>query len=185
MGADVIRVDRKSAVTSGDAGTPPPDLLARGRRSVGVDLKRPDGAEVVLALAEQADALIEGFRPGVAERLGIGPDKCHGRNPRLVYGRMTGWGQDAPHAGAAGHDINYISLAGVLGAIGRAGEAPVPPMSAAFRSSGESVNDRTEFRSLPVTVARWIFDRMKVRSMAALTVLGGVRRSRCKRRGAG
>jgi alpha-methylacyl-CoA racemase len=129
MGADVIRVDRKSAVTSGDPTTPPSDLLARGRRSVAVDLKEPDGAEVVLALAEQADALIEGFRPGVAERLGIGPDECRGRNSRLVYGRMTGWGQDGPHAGAAGHDINYISLAGVLGAIGRAGEAPVPPLN--------------------------------------------------------
>jgi alpha-methylacyl-CoA racemase len=129
MGADVIRVDRKSAVTGGDPATPPLDLLARGRRSVGVDLKRPDGAEVVLRLAERADALIEGFRPGVAERLGIGPQECCGRNPRLVYGRMTGWGQDGPYAGAAGHDINYISLAGVLGAIGRAGEAPAPPLN--------------------------------------------------------
>jgi alpha-methylacyl-CoA racemase len=129
MGADVIRVDRKSAVTSGDAAAPPLDLLRRGRRSVGVDLKRPDGAEVVLRLAEQADALIEGFRPGVAERLGIGPQKCRGRNPRLVYGRMTGWGQDGPYADVAGHDINYISLAGVLGAIGRGDEAPVPPLN--------------------------------------------------------
>jgi alpha-methylacyl-CoA racemase len=129
MGADVIRVDRKSAVTGGAADAPPLDLLTRGRRSVGVDLKQPGGAEVVLRLAEQADALIEGFRPGVAERLGIGPGECRERNPRLVYGRMTGWGQEGPLAGAVGHDINYISLAGVLGAIGRAGEAPVPPLN--------------------------------------------------------
>jgi alpha-methylacyl-CoA racemase len=129
MGADVLRVDRKNAVTGGDAATPPRDLLNRGRRSVGVDLKQPGGAEVVLRLVAQADALIEGFRPGVAERLGIGPGECRERNPRLVYGRMTGWGQDGPLAGAVGHDINYISLAGALGAIGRAGEAPVPPLN--------------------------------------------------------
>jgi alpha-methylacyl-CoA racemase len=129
MGADVIRVDRKNAVAGGDASKPPRDLLNRGRRSVGADLKQPGGAELVLRLVEQADALIEGFRPGVAERLGIGPGECRERNPRLVYGRMTGWGQDGPMAGAAGHDINYISLAGVLGAIGRAGQAPVPPLN--------------------------------------------------------
>lgn len=129
MGADVIRVDRKNAVAGGDAAVPPRDLLTRGRRSVAVDLKQPGGAEVVLRLAEQADALVEGFRPGVAERLGIGPGECRERNPRLVYGRMTGWGQEGPLAGAVGHDINYISLAGVLGAIGRAGEAPVPPLN--------------------------------------------------------
>jgi alpha-methylacyl-CoA racemase len=129
MGADVIRVDRKNAVVGGDASKPPPDLLNRGRRSVGVDLKQPGGAEVVLRLVAQADALIEGFRPGVAERLGIGPGECRERNPRLVYGRMTGWGQEGPLAGAVGHDINYISLAGVLGAIGRAGQPPVPPLN--------------------------------------------------------
>ena len=129
MGAEVIRVDRASAAAGGDAVVPQPDLLARGRRSVAVDLKRPGGAEVVLRLAERADALVEGFRPGVAERLGIGPEDCRARNPRLVYGRMTGWGQDGPHAAAAGHDINYIALAGPLGAIGRAGEAPVPPLN--------------------------------------------------------
>jgi alpha-methylacyl-CoA racemase len=134
MGADVIRVDRKSAAAGGAAAggaaaAPPLDLLARGRRSVGVDLKQPGGAELVLRLAGQADALIEGFRPGVAERLGIGPAECLERNPRLVYGRMTGWGQDGPWAGAAGHDINYIALAGALAAIGRAGEPPVPPLN--------------------------------------------------------
>jgi alpha-methylacyl-CoA racemase len=129
LGADVIRIDRAGAVQGGDPERPPADLLARGRRSVGVDLKSPDGAEVVLSLAEQADALFEGFRPGVAERLGIGPDECLARNPRLVYGRMTGWGQEGPYAPTAGHDINYISLAGALDPIGRRGEAPVPPLN--------------------------------------------------------
>jgi alpha-methylacyl-CoA racemase len=129
LGADVIRIDRARSVSGGDPATPPGDLLARGRRSVGVDLKSPDGVEVVLSLVEKADALIEGFRPGVTERLGIGPDDCLARNPRLVYGRMTGWGQDGPYASAAGHDINYISLAGALEPIGRRGEAPVPPLN--------------------------------------------------------
>jgi alpha-methylacyl-CoA racemase len=129
LGADVIRIDRAQSVRGGDPDRPPADLLARGRRSLGVDLKNPDGVEVVLALVEKADALIEGFRPGVTERLGIGPDESLARNPRLVYGRMTGWGQDGPYASAAGHDINYISLAGALEPIGRRGEAPVPPLN--------------------------------------------------------
>ena len=129
MGAEVIRVDRAQAVQGGDPERPPADLLARGCRSVGVDLKSPDGVEVVLSLVERADALIEGFRPGVTERLGLGPDECLARNPRLVYGRMTGWGQDGPYASTAGHDINYISLAGALDPIGRRGEAPVPPLN--------------------------------------------------------
>lgn len=129
MGADVIRVDRASAVRGGDPDRPPLDIMARGRRSIGVDLKASDGVELVLKLVQDADALIEGFRPGVAERLGIGPEACLARNPRLVYGRMTGWGQDGPYASTAGHDINYISLAGVLHAIGREGEAPVPPLN--------------------------------------------------------
>jgi alpha-methylacyl-CoA racemase len=129
LGADVIRIDRTASVTGGDPATPPRDLLARGRRSVGVDLKNPEGVEVVLGLVERADALIEGFRPGVTERLGIGPDECLARNPKLVYGRMTGWGQDGPYASAAGHDINYIALAGALEPIGRRGEAPVPPLN--------------------------------------------------------
>ena len=129
MGADVIRIDRVANVHGGDPDQPPLDVLNRGRRSVGVDLKSADGVETVLALVEGADALLEGFRPGVAERLGIGPDDCAARNPALVYGRMTGWGQDGPYAQAAGHDINYIALAGALGPIGRAGEAPVPPLN--------------------------------------------------------
>ncbi|MGH9227621.1 MAG: CaiB/BaiF CoA transferase family protein [Acidimicrobiales bacterium] len=129
MGAEVIRVDRAENVAGGDPANPPADLNNRGRRSIGVDLKNPDGVAVVLDLVERADALIEGFRPGVAERLGIGPDDCLARNPSLVYGRMTGWGQDGPLAGAAGHDINYIALAGALEPIGRRGQAPVPPLN--------------------------------------------------------
>jgi alpha-methylacyl-CoA racemase len=129
MGADVIRIDRAGSVQGGDPERPPADFLARGRRSVGVDLKSPDGVEVVLSLVEKADALIEGFRPGVTERLGIGPDDCLARNPRLVYGRMTGWGQEGPYASTAGHDINYISLAGTLDPIGRAGQPPTPPIN--------------------------------------------------------
>jgi alpha-methylacyl-CoA racemase len=129
LGADVLRVDRAQSVHGTPDGSPHWDLLNRGRRSVGVDLKNPDGVETVLRLVEQADALIEGFRPGVAERLGIGPDDCLARNPKLVYGRMTGWGQDGPYASAAGHDINYIALAGALHPIGRAGDAPVPPLN--------------------------------------------------------
>ncbi|HZM29695.1 MAG TPA: CaiB/BaiF CoA-transferase family protein [Acidimicrobiales bacterium] len=129
MGADVIRIDRAGSVQGGDPERPPADFLARGRRSVGVDLKSPDGVEVVLSLVEKADALIEGFRPGVTERLGIGPDDCLARNPRLVYGRMTGWGQEGPYASTAGHDINYISLAGALDPIGRAGQPPTPPLN--------------------------------------------------------
>ncbi len=129
MGAEVIRVDRAGAVTGGDPANPPKDALTRGRRSIGVDLKNPDGVETVLSLIEQADGLIEGFRPGVTERMGLGPDACLARNPKLVYGRMTGWGQTGPYALAAGHDINYIALAGALEPIGRAGEAPVPPLN--------------------------------------------------------
>jgi alpha-methylacyl-CoA racemase len=129
LGADVVRIDRAQNVRGGDPALPPGDLLARGRRSIGVDLKSPEGVAVVLDLVERADVLIEGFRPGVAERLGIGPDECRGRNPRLVYGRMTGWGQEGPYAPTAGHDINYIALAGALDPIGRAGEPPLPPIN--------------------------------------------------------
>ena len=128
MGAEIVKVDRAQWV--GMARAPGGvEVLDRGRRSIAVDLKHPDGVETVLKLVESADALIEGYRPGVAERLGVGPDVCLARNPRLVYGRMTGWGQEGPLANAAGHDINYIALAGVLHAIGRQGEAPVPPLN--------------------------------------------------------
>ncbi|MCZ6869566.1 MAG: CaiB/BaiF CoA-transferase family protein [Gammaproteobacteria bacterium] len=124
MGADVIRVDRI-------AGEPrrPRDVLARNRRSIAIDLKKPEGVELVLRLCEKSHALFEGFRPGVTERMGLGPEDCMARNPKLVYGRMTGWGQEGPLAQAAGHDINYIGLAGALHAIGRKGERPVPPLN--------------------------------------------------------
>ena len=129
MGAEVLRIDRTRESGLGIARDPRRDPLNRGRRSVAVDLKTAEGAATVLRLAERADALIEGFRPGVAERLGIGPDDCLAHNPQRVYGRMTGWGQDGPLAQAAGHDINYIALTGALHAIGRAGGAPTPPLN--------------------------------------------------------
>lgn len=129
LGADVVRIDRADRVRGGDPERPPRDVLARGRRSVAVDLKQSEGIEVVLRLVEQSDVLIEGFRPGVMERLGLGPEVCLARNPRLVFGRMTGWGQEGPMAQAAGHDINYIALAGALDPIGRAGEKPTPPLN--------------------------------------------------------
>lgn len=126
MGAEVIRIDRPGGSAFRSVGA---DFLGRNRRSLVVDLKHPDGVAAVLSLVEQADALIEGYRPGVMERLGLGPDTCRQRNRRLVYGRMTGWGQDGPLAQAAGHDINYIALAGVLHAIGEKGGRPVPPLN--------------------------------------------------------
>ncbi len=129
MGADVIRVDRAGQVMGGDPESPPADVLNRGRRSIGLDLKNPDGVDALLTLVEQADVLMEGFRPGVTERLGIGPDDCLARNPTLVYGRMTGWGQEGPYSQAAGHDLNYIALAGALGPMGRAGEKPPVPLN--------------------------------------------------------
>ena len=124
MGADVIRVDRKGGRTPSKA-----EVYLRGRSTVAFDLKKPEAVEASLKLIEKADALIEGFRPGVMERLGLGPDVCLKRNPRLVYGRMTGWGQTGPLAKAAGHDINYIALSGALHGIGRKGEKPVPPLN--------------------------------------------------------
>ena len=124
LGAEVIRVDRPAA-----ARGPWPTVLARGRRSVALDFKHPDGAALALDLAAAADALLEGFRPGVAERLGIGPAACLARNPRLVYGRVTGFGQDGPLRQAAGHDLDYVALAGALHPIGEAGRPPVPPLN--------------------------------------------------------
>jgi alpha-methylacyl-CoA racemase len=129
LGAEVLRVDRTGESGLGVSAPPKYAVLERGRRSVAVDLKRPEGREIVLRLVEKADALIEGFRPGVTERLGLGPEDCAKRNPKLVYGRITGWGQEGPLAHAAGHDINYIALTGMLHAIGRKGEAPVPPLN--------------------------------------------------------
>ncbi len=129
MGADVIRVDRTTSSGLGISQPSKYSLLNRGRRSVAVDLKNPDGVETVLKLIDKADALIEGFRPGVMERLGLGPDVCFARNKKLVYGRMTGWGQEGPISHAAGHDLNYIALIGALHAIGRKGAKPTPPLN--------------------------------------------------------
>ena len=126
MGAEIIRIDRSSAAGQEANKT---DFLARGRKSIAVDLKNPEGVETVLRLIESADVLIEGFRPGVTERLGLGPDVCLQRNPGLIYGRMTGWGQTGSMASAAGHDINYIGLSGALHAIGEPGSKPVPPLN--------------------------------------------------------
>jgi alpha-methylacyl-CoA racemase len=129
MGADIVRIDRAQQVNPGTFDKPNLEPLYRGRRSIGVDLKNPEGVETVLRLVESADALFEGFRPGVTERLGLGPDTCLARNPKLVYARMTGWGQDGPMAQAAGHDINYIALAGALAHFGREGGKPTPPIN--------------------------------------------------------
>ena len=129
LGAEVIRVDRASTVADELPDFPSLDLLNRGRRSIGINLKDPAGVATVLKLIESSDALIEGFRPGVAERLGIGPEDCLTRNPQLIYGRMTGWGQYGSYSSMAGHDINYIALSGVLGMIGRKDEKPVPPVN--------------------------------------------------------
>jgi alpha-methylacyl-CoA racemase len=129
LGADVVRIDRLEPSGLGVPMDRRFDVNARNRRSAAIDLKAPAGREAVLRIAEGADVLIEGFRPGVAERLGLGPSDCHARNPRLVYGRMTGFGQDGPLAQAAGHDLNYIALTGALHAIGPAGGAPTPPLN--------------------------------------------------------
>jgi alpha-methylacyl-CoA racemase len=128
LGAEVIRVD-KLASSAGLADAMAASPMGRGRRSLGLDLRKPAGAEVALRLLETCDALIEGFRPGVAERLGVGPDEALARNPRLVYGRMTGWGQSGPLAPTAGHDITYLAITGLLHGIGPAAGPPVPPIN--------------------------------------------------------
>ena len=129
MGADLARIDRTADAGLGINAETRFNFLNRGRRSIALDLKQPEAIAALLKMVEKADALIEGFRPGVTERLGLGPDVCLERNPRLVYGRMTGWGQEGPLAHAAGHDINYIALSGALGSIGRRNEGPVPPLN--------------------------------------------------------
>ncbi len=126
MGAEIIRIDRPGA---GGDGAWKFDILSRNRQTICLDLKKPESVETLLALVENADALIEGFRPGVMEKMGLGPEACQARNPALVYGRMTGWGQFGPLSSAAGHDLNYIAISGALHAIGRSGEAPVPPLN--------------------------------------------------------
>ncbi|MCG3751926.1 MULTISPECIES: CaiB/BaiF CoA-transferase family protein [unclassified Amycolatopsis] len=129
LGAEVLRIERPPGYDGGAPIEPRFELMNRGRRGVPLDLKRPESVAAVLRLVERADALVEGFRPGVAERLGLGPDECLAANPALVYGRMTGWGQDGPLAKAAGHDVNYVSLTGVVHSIGEAGGPPVIPLN--------------------------------------------------------
>ena len=149
LGADVVRVDR-----TGVADQPERYVMSRGRRSVAVDLKHPDGREAVLRLVERADVLLEGFRPGVTERLGLGPDDVRLRNPRCIYGRMTGWGQDGPLADRAGHDIDYIALSGALHGFARAGERPVPPVNLVGDFAGGGA-----FLALGVVAALWERER--------------------------
>jgi alpha-methylacyl-CoA racemase len=152
MGAEVVRVERPGPPAS---NVPPEkDVLRRNRRSIIVDLRHPDGVRTVLSMAAKADALLEGFRPGVTERLGLGPADCWAVNPRLVYGRMTGWGQSGPLALTAGHDIGYIAVTGALGSIGRAGEAPVPPVNLVGDFGGGST-----FLVMGVLAALWEADR--------------------------
>src|SRR6516164_581808 len=129
LGATVLRIDRPEPSDLGLQREQRYDLLLRGRRALALDLKRPEGKALAMRLVERADALIEGFRPGVTERLGLGPEDCLARNPRLVYGRVTGWGQEGPLAPAAGHDLNYIALVGALHAFGRRGAPPTPPLN--------------------------------------------------------
>jgi alpha-methylacyl-CoA racemase len=148
MGAEVVRVDRPGPPVS--AVPPEMDVLRRNRRSIVVDLRHADGVRTVLSMVSQADVLLEGFRPGITERLGLGPADCWAVNPRLVYGRMTGWGQSGPLAPTAGHDIGYIAVTGALGAIGRAGEAPVPPVNLVGDFGGGST-----FLVIGVLAALW------------------------------
>ncbi len=129
LGAELIRIERPERAAAADRSSPSRDPMQRGKRSLALDLKQPAGREVALRLVERSQVLFEGYRPGVAERLGLGPEDCFARNPRLVYGRMTGWGQEGPLAQRAGHDIDYIALAGALAPIGRAGALPTPPLN--------------------------------------------------------
>ncbi len=146
LGADVIRVDRLGPGPSGAEQY----AMNRGRRSIAVDLKQPQGREIVLQLADRADALIEGYRPGVMERLGLGPADCHSRSPHLVYGRMTGWGQEGPLANTAGHDINYIALSGALSCVARPGERPIAPVNFLGDMGGGGA-----FLALGIAAAMW------------------------------
>ena len=139
QGATVLRIDRTQPVASGIERPLRFNLLLRNRHSISLDLKKPEAVETVLRLVEGADALIEGFRPGVTERLGLGPDVCIARNPKLVYGRITGWGQEGPLSQWAGHDVNYLAITGVLGAIGRAGQPPTIPLNIVGDYAGGSL----------------------------------------------
>lgn len=149
-GADVVRIDRLEASGLGLAMAPRDDVNARGRRSLAIDLKQPAGREAALRLVATADVLVEGFRPGVMEKLGLGPEPCQALNPRLVYGRMTGFGQNGPLAAQAGHDLNYLALTGLLNAIGPAGGAPLPPLNLAADYGGGAM-----FLAFGVMAALW------------------------------
>ncbi|MBA2471592.1 MAG: CoA transferase [Pseudonocardiales bacterium] len=170
LGADVVRIERPSDGKQGLQLAPlADDQMLRGRRSVMLDLKDPAGRETTLRLVEQADVLIEGLRPGVTERLGVGPADCHARNPRLVYGRMTGWGQAGPLADRAGHDINYIALTGALHAIGNAGAKPVPPLNLVGDFGGGSM-----FLVFGVLAALWERDRSGAGQVIDAAMVDGV-----------
>ncbi|MGH3832757.1 MAG: CaiB/BaiF CoA transferase family protein [Pseudonocardiaceae bacterium] len=167
LGADVVRVDRPAGGLRLTAAVD--DQMLRGRRSVTCDLKNPSGRETMLRLVERADVLIEGMRPGFTERLGIGPADCHARNPRLVYARMTGWGQDGPLAERAGHDINYIALSGVLHAVGNAGGKPVPPLNLVGDFGGGSM-----FLVAGVLAALWERERSGAGQVVDAAMVDGV-----------
>jgi alpha-methylacyl-CoA racemase len=170
LGADVVRVERPSAGVQGWQLAPgAEDQMLRGRRSVQLDLKDPADRETLLRLVERADVLIEGLRPGVIERLGAGPADCHARNPRLVYARITGWGQQGPLADRAGHDINYIALSGVLHAIGPAGGKPVPPLNLVGDFGGGSM-----FLVLGVLAALWERERSGTGQVVDAAMVDGV-----------
>ena len=167
LGADVVRVERPRGGLK--VGSSASDQMLRGRRSVAADLTDPVGRESVLTLVERADVLIEGMRAGVTERLGVGPADCHARNPRLVYARMTGWGQDGPLAGRAGHDINYIALSGVLHAVGGAGGKPVPPLNLVGDFGGGSM-----FLVVGVLAALWERERSGAGQVVDAAMVDGV-----------
>jgi alpha-methylacyl-CoA racemase len=167
LGADVVRVERPSGGVQLAPGAE--DQMLRGRRSVLLDLKDPSGRETMLRLVERADVLIEGLRPGVTERLGVGPADCHARNPALVYARMTGWGQDGPLADRAGHDINYIALSGVLHAVGNAGGKPVPPLNLVGDFGGGSM-----FLVAGVLAALWERERSGAGQVVDAAMVDGV-----------
>jgi alpha-methylacyl-CoA racemase len=170
LGAEVVRVERPAIQKTGPTLVPDvADQLLRGRRSVALDLKDPDGRETMLRLVERADVLIEGLRPGVTERLGVGPADCRARNPRLVYARITGWGQDGPLALRAGHDINYIALSGVLHAVGNAGGKPVPPLNLVGDFGGGSM-----FLVLGVLAALWERERSGTGQVIDAAMVDGV-----------
>ncbi|MGH3783725.1 MAG: CaiB/BaiF CoA transferase family protein [Pseudonocardiaceae bacterium] len=170
LGADVVRIERPSEGKQFLQLAPiADDQMLRGRRSVMLDLKDPAGRETMLRLVERADVLIEGLRPGVTERLGVGPADCRARNPQLVYARMTGWGQDGPLADRAGHDINYIALSGALHAIGNAGAKPVPPLNLVGDFGGGSM-----FLVLGVLAALWERDRSGAGQVIDAAMVDGV-----------